>query len=132
MQTKYYVIVTLDWHDSSKAIAVREDDKQWYDSKNRGNSRKSDRLKKKAIQSRNSNDWNKYKFFRNKLIDSDKKHAEEFFYYLDVIVSDFQNSNKRKFWKGIRNFVKNNNSTTSIPPFCLTLLPNGDNQSSQR
>ena len=35
---------------------------------------------------------------------------------LDIIVSDFQNNDKRKFLKVIRHFVKNNNSTSSTSP----------------
>ena len=57
-----------------------------------------------------------------------KKHAKESFYNnLDIIVSDFQNNDKRKFWKVIRHFVKSNSSASSIPPLCSTLL-NGNNQ----
>ena len=41
--------------------------------------------------------------------------------------SDFQNNDKRKFWKEIRHFVKNSNSSSSTPPLCST-LPNGENQ----
>ena len=43
----------------------------------------------------------------------------------DIIVSDFQNNEKRKFWIVIPYCVKNNKSTSSIPPLCST-LPNGD------
>ena len=69
----------------------------------------------------------KYKYYRNK-VNNKKKHAKEYFYNnLDIIVSDFQNNDKRKFWKVIRHFVKNNNSTSSIPPLC-SALPSGDNQ----
>ena len=111
----------------SKTIVVREDDKPWYDSEIRRNSRKRDRLKKKAIQSGNPNVWNKYKLFRNK-VNNQKKHAKELFYNnLDIIVSDFQNNDKRKFWKVIRHFVKNNKSASCIPPIC-SKLSNGDNQ----
>ena len=39
----------------------------------------------------------------------------------------FRKNDKRKFWKVIRHFVKNNNSTSSIPPLC-SALPSGDNQ----
>ena len=46
---------------------------------------------------------------------------------MDIIVSDFQNNDKRKFWKVIRHFVKSNSSASSIPPLCST-LPNGNNQ----
>ena len=43
----------------SKTIVVREDDKPWYDSEIRRNSRKRDRLKKTALKSGNQNDWKK-------------------------------------------------------------------------
>ena len=92
----------------------------------RRNSRKRDRQKKKAIKSGNQNDWNKYKFLRNK-VNNQKKHAKELFHdNLYIIVSDFHNNDKRKFWKVIRHFVKNNKSISSVTPFCST-LPNGDN-----
>ena len=83
---------------------MREDDKPWYDSEIRRNSRKRDRLKKTALKSGNPNDWTKYKYYRNK-VNNQKKHAKESFYNnLDIIVSDFQNNDKRKFWKVIRHF----------------------------
>ena len=64
-------------------------------------------MKKSALKSGNPNDWNKYKYYRNK-VNNLKKHAKESFYNnLDIIVSDFQNNDKRKFWKVIRHFVKN-------------------------
>ena len=46
---------------------------------------------------------------------------------LDIIVLDFQNNDKRNFWKVIRYFVKSNSSASSIPPLCST-LPNGITQ----
>ena len=39
-----------------------------------------------------------------------------FYNNLDITVSDFQKNDKRKFWKVIRHFVKNNDSSYSIPP----------------
>ena len=50
-----------------KTIVVREDDKPWYDSEIRRNSRKRDRLKKTALKTGNQNDWKKYKYYRNKV-----------------------------------------------------------------
>ena len=46
---------------------------------------------------------------------------------MDIIVSDFQNNDKKKFWKVIRHFVKSNSSASPIPPLCST-LPNSNNQ----
>ena len=63
----------------NKTIVVREDDKPRYDSEIRRNSRKRDRMKKSALKSGNPNDWNKYKYYRNK-VNNLKKHAKESFY----------------------------------------------------
>ena len=62
----------------SKTIVVREDDKPWYDSEIRMNSRKRDRLKKTALKSSNQNDWKKYKYYRYK-VNNQNKHAKEYF-----------------------------------------------------
>ena len=62
----------------NKTIVVREDDKPWYDSEIRRNSRKRDRLKKTALKTGNTNDWKKYKIFRNK-VNNQKKTCEGIF-----------------------------------------------------
>ena len=85
---------------------MREDDKPWYDSEIRRNSRKRDRIKKTALKSGNPNKWNKYKYYRNKVNNLKKPAKESFYNNLDIIVSVFQNNDKRKFWKVIRHFVK--------------------------
>ena len=83
----------------SKTIVVREDDKSWLDSEIRRNSRNRDRIKKITVKSGNPNDWNKYKYCSNK-VNNLKKHAKDSFYNdLDIIDLDFQNNDKRKFWK---------------------------------
>ena len=86
-----------------KIIVVREDDKPWYDSEIRRNSRKRDRLQKKAFQSGNSNDWNKYKFLRNN-VNNNKKNMQGNLFYdnLDDIVSGFQNNDKHKGVRTLR------------------------------
>ena len=68
----------------------------------------------------------KYKSFRNKVNNKKSMLRNIFYNNLDIIVSDFQNNDKRKFWKVTRHFVKNN-STSSIPPLCSALL-SSDNQ----
>ena len=62
----------------SKTIVVREDDEQWYNSEIRRNSRKRDGLKKKAIQSGNSNVWNKYECIRNE-VNNQKQMRRNYF-----------------------------------------------------
>ena len=69
---------------------MREDDKPWYDSEIRRNSSKRDRIRKTAVKSGSLNDWNKYKYYRNK-VNNLKKHAKASFYHnLDIIVSNFK------------------------------------------
>ena len=110
-----------------KSILVREDDKPWYDSEIRRNTRKRDRQKKKAVKTGNITDWIKYKRLRNK-VNNQRKHAKESFYNnLELIIRDFENNDKSKFWKVIRHFVKNNSSSSAIPPLSST-LPSGETQ----
>ena len=110
-----------------KSILVREDDKPWYDSEIRRNTRKRDRQKKKAVKTGNITDWIKYKRLRNK-VNNQRKHAKESFYNnLELIITDFENNDKRKFWKVIRHFVKNNSSSSAILPLSST-LPLGETQ----
>ena len=54
-----------------------------------------------------------------RLIIVKKTHAKESFYNnLDIIISDVQNNDKRKFRKVIRHFVKSNSSASSVPHLC--------------
>ena len=102
----------------SKLVTVRSDDKPWYNSEIRKTSRKRDRIKSKALKTGKISDWNSYKEFRNK-VNNQKKQAKELFYNkLELTISDFQKNDKRKFWQVIRHFVKNENSTSTIPPLC--------------
>ena len=77
--------------------------------------------KKKAVKTSNVTDWIRYKRLRNK-VTNQRKHAKESFYNnLELIITDFENNDKRKFWKDLRHFVKNNSSSLSIPPLSSTL-----------
>ena len=92
------------------------DDKPWCDSEIRSFTRKRDKQKRKAIKSGNLNDWGTYKKLRNK-VNNLKKHAKElFFNNLELSISDFYNNDKKKFWKVIRHFIKNKESSSLLPP----------------
>ena len=52
---------------------------------------------------------------------------ESFYNNLELIITDFKNNDKRKFWKVIRHFVINNSSSSAIPPLSST-LPSGETQ----
>ena len=60
MKLVYYSNIFIEFAKvciPNKAIEVRENDKPWYESKLRRNSRKRDRLKKTVLKSGNPNDW---------------------------------------------------------------------------
>lgn len=104
-----------------KKVTVRPKDKPWYDSEIRKYSRKRDRLKSTAIKTSRQADWEKYKIIRNK-VNNLKKHAKELFYNnLELSLQDSFTSNKKDYWKIIRHFVKNNNTSSTIPPLQKTL-----------
>ena len=100
----------------SKFITVRPNDKPWIDSEIRHHLRLRDKLKKKALRSGKSSDWNSFKKVRNK-VNNLKKHAKEKFYNtLEISILDFQNNDRKKFWQVIRHFIKNKDSSSTIPP----------------
>ena len=111
----------------SKKVTVRPDDKPWYNSEIRRTSRKRDRLKSKAIKTGKISDWNSYKKLRNKVNNQKKQAKEIFFNNLELSITDFHKNDKRKFWQVVRHFVKNNDSSTTIPPL-VSSSPLGGNK----
>ena len=108
----------------SKIVRIRPDDKPWYDSEIRKYSRKRDRMRAIAKTSGKPQDWSKFKNLRNK-VNNLKKHAKEHFYStLEINLTNLEVNDKKGFWKLIRHFVKNSDST-NIPPLCSL---NNDNQ----
>ena len=103
-----------------KTIQVRQNDKPWYDSFVRNFSRKRDRMKSIAMKSGKMGDWEKYKKLRNKVNNLKKQAKENFYTNLEVNLTDLQTNDKKGFWKIIRHFVKDQDSSSgNIPPLCL-------------
>jgi len=103
-----------------KIIQVRQNDKPWYDSIVRNFSRKRDRMKNIARKSGKTGDWEKYKQLRNKVNNLKKQAKENFYTNLEVNLTELQTNDKKGFWKIIRHFVKEQNSSSgNIPPLCL-------------
>ena len=106
----------------SKLVTVRPDNKPWYISVIRKTARKRDKIKSKALKTGKISDWSSYKKLRNK-VNNQKMQAKEILYNnLELSISDFQKNDRRKFWQVIRHFVKNETSTSTIPPLCSTSL----------
>lgn len=107
----------------SKKVRIRPNDKPWYDSEIRQVSRKRDRIRKTALKTGKATDWSKYKTLRNK-VNNLKKHAKEQFYNtLETNLTNLELNDKKGFWKMIKYFVKNDDSS-GIPP--LTLQDNNN------
>ena len=102
----------------SKEVTVRSDDKPWYDTEIRKNSRKRDRLISIAFKSNRPTDWRNFKKVRNK-VNNLKRHAKERFYNnLELNLTESFSNNKKDFWRLTRYFVKKNTALCSIPPLC--------------
>ena len=102
----------------SKEVTVRSDDKPWYDTEIRKHSRKRDRLKSIAFNSKRTTDWRNFKKVRNK-VNNLKRHAKERFYNnLELNLTESFSNKKRDIWRLTRYFVKKNTASCSIPPLC--------------
>ncbi len=70
----------------------------------------------KAIKTGRDEDWKTYKSTRNK-VNNMKKYAREAFYNgIEFSLTDSFMNNKKYFWKLVRFFVKDSNSSSTIPP----------------
>lgn len=69
--------------------------------------------------------WLNYKIIRNN-VNNLKKHAKERFYNnLEISLLDSFTNSKKDYWKIIRHFVKNKDSTSEIPPLTKHLESGG-------
>ena len=82
-----------------KNITVRPRDKPWFDSVLRKPIRIRDRLRNKALKTRNESDWSAYKKIRNS-INNMKKHAISNYYdSIDTYLDDSSKDNNKLYWK---------------------------------
>ena len=100
----------------SKEVTIRRSDKPWYDSVIRLYSRRRDRQKAKAITTKRTDDWAKYKHLRNK-VNNLKTHAKEkFINNMENIVTEANKSNPKLHWKILKQCTKSNKQPEGIPP----------------
>ena len=97
-------------------VTIRCNDKPWYDNKIRKESRKCDRLKRKALKSNTELSWTNYKKCRNKVNNMIKEAKLRFFEKLEL--SDFRFNDQSQFWKTVKLFMKGNYAT-NIPPLVI-------------
>ena len=111
----------------NKTVTIRPHDKIWFDSNIWHEIRRRDRFRSKALKTKSSSDWMKYKRCRNK-VNNLKKHAKEA-YYNNLENSFLNNYTKspKQYWKMIREVMKENKIDTVIPP--LQMLDSENNPS---
>ena len=97
-------------------VTISCNNKPWYDNKIRKESRKRDRLKKKALKSNTELSWTNYKKCRNKVNNMIKEAKLRFFGKLEL--SDFRFNDQSQFWKTVKFFMKGTNAT-NIPPLVI-------------
>ncbi len=98
-----------------KEVTIRPNDKPWYDSEIRRTSKLRDKARKRAIHTGGSNDWDTYKTIRNR-VNNMKKYAREAFYNgIESELTGAFSNDKKYFWKLVRYFVKDTNTSNTIP-----------------
>ena len=97
----------------NKTVTIRDNDNPWYDNKIRRESRKRDRLKRKASKTNNNSLWTKYRKCRNHVNNMIKEAKSRYFKRLEQI--DFRYNYQKQFWKIINHFMKGK-ASYQIPP----------------
>ena len=107
-----------------KTITIRPKDKPWFDSLLRKYIRIRNRLRSKALRTKNDTDWLKYKTIRNK-VNNMKKHALQNYYdNINVYINNASKDNNKLYWKLVKD-VFQTKLTNEIPPLKYTSA-NGD------
>ena len=93
-------------------VTIHCNDKPWYDNKIRKESRKRDRLKRKALKSNTELSWTNYKRCRDKVDIMIREAKLRLFGKLEL--SDFRFIDQSQFWRTVKLFMNGNNAT-NIP-----------------
>lgn len=110
-----------------KSVTIRPKDKPWFDSTLRKTIRIRNRLRNKALKTKNESDWINYRKHRNK-VNNMKKHALCNYYdSIDLQLSDASSNNNNKlYWKLIKDAF-HAKPTKDIPPIQYTSDTGGFN-----
>ncbi len=99
-----------------KKVTIRPNDKPWFNSDLRRETRRRDRLRKLARNSKKEKYIIAYRKQRNK-VNNMKYHAKEVFYSnLEEVISGSFADNKTNYWKILRYLIRQCGSTNCIPP----------------
>ena len=104
----------------SKYVTIRPNDKPWYNSEIRLNSRKRDRQRTKALRTQKLDEWTKYRHFRNKVNIYLFFAKEQYFSNMEDLIVDSSKSNPKLYWKLLKQLIKTNKNCETIPPLKVT------------
>ncbi|CAC5400696.1 unnamed protein product [Mytilus coruscus] len=108
--------VTIDCGFSKKDVTIRCDDKVWFDSNLRRETRKRDRLRKFFIRSSSTSAEHKYKQQRNKVNNLKKQAKKHFYATINENLDELKVANSKQYWKTINMLIKSDRPTHDIPP----------------
>ena len=114
------IIKYMDESIPSKDVTIRPNDKPWYNSEIRLNSRKRDRQRTKAVRTQKADDWTKYRHLRNKVNNFKKYAKEQYFSNMEDLIVDSSITNPKLYWKLLKQLMKTNKNCETIPPLKVT------------
>ncbi|CAC5379465.1 unnamed protein product [Mytilus coruscus] len=100
----------------TRDVAIRCDDKVWFDSNLRQETRKRDRLRKFFIRSSSTSTEHKYKQQRNKVNNLKKQAKKHFYATINENLDELKVANSKQYWKTINMLIKSDRPTHDIPP----------------
>ena len=99
-----------------KLVEIRPHDKPWFTSKLRTAIRVRERLRKKALKTKNVHDQQKYKTQRNKVSNMKKIAKTLYFEKINDTINETKTNDPKSYWKIMKAFMKKNDVANIIPP----------------
>ena len=100
----------------TREVTIRSDDKVWFDSDLRRESRKRDRLRQIFFRTKTETAEKKFKTQRNKFNNLKKQAKQRFYDNINEHLDDLKTVNSKMYWKTIHMLLKNDRSTNELPP----------------
>ncbi|CAC5374903.1 unnamed protein product [Mytilus coruscus] len=100
----------------TRDVTIRCDDKVWFDSNLRRETRKRDRFRKFFIRSSSTSAEHKYKQHRKKVNNLKKQAKKHFYATINENLDELKVANSKQYWKTINMLIKSDRPTHDIPP----------------
>ena len=111
------LILTRHVQIPTREVTIRSDDKVWFDSDLRRESRKRDRLRQIFFRTKTETAKKKIKTQRNKFNNIKKQAKQRIYDNINEHLDDLKTVNSKMYWKTIHMLLKNDRSTNELPPF---------------